>query len=1156
VALVLCAAFLAVPQGNVYAMPFIAAVPYAVGDTPRSVAVGDFNSDNKTDLAVANQVDNDVSILIGVGDGTFNVAVPYGAGTSPSSVAVGDFDGDGNLDLAVANNASGDVSILIGVGDGTFIAAVNYPVGTSPLSVAVGDFNSDNKTDLAVAIYGTDDVSILIGVGDGTFIAAVPYAVGSGPLSVAVGDFNSDNKTDLAVAIYGTDDVSILLGVGDGTFIAAVPYAVGTGPYSVAVGDFNSDNKTDLAVANQVDNDVSILIGVGDGTFNVAVPYAVGTSPASVAVGDFNGDGNRDLAVANNGSGDVSIPLGYGDGTFSAAVPYAVGVGPISVAVGDFTGDGNLDLAVANIFPNNVSILLNTSPTPPTFVSAATDAAGATITITFSKTMTDPAGKQAEFSYKVNGGLDQSFSTAALTTDNTTIDLTCAGTAIVYGDIVTVSYIKGTVLSADGNVLASFTDQPVTNNMPAPPVVVSAATDTTGATITITFSKSMADPAGKQAEFSYKVNGGLDQSFSAAALNTNNTRIDLTCSGTAIAYGDIVTVSYAKGTVLAADGGILQSVTDQLVTNNMPVPAPTFVSASTNVTGTTITVTFSKNMADPAGKQAEFSYKVNGGLAQSFSAAALNTDNAKIDLTCSGTAIAYGDNVTVSYTKGTVLAADGGILESFTDQAVTNNVPVPAPTFVSASTNVTGTTITVTFSKNMADPAGKQGEFSYKVNGGLAQSFSAAALHTDNTRIDLTCSGTVIIYGDIVTVSYAKGTVLAADGGILESFTDQAVTNNLPGPPVFVSAATDAAGATITITFSKNMADPAGKQAEFSYKVNGGLDQSFSAAALNTNNARIDLTCSGTAIIYGDTVTVSYTKGTVLAADGGILESFTDQTVINNMPGPPVFVSAATDATGATIIITFSKSMANPSGKQAEFSYKVNGGPDQSFSPAALNTDNTRIDLTCSGTIIIYGDTVTVSYTKGTVLAADGGILESFTDQTVTNNTATSGGQTLLPPVARGVSPTLHNWLKPAQMSLLYLNVNPQQASANQPVTIITNVVNSGDEAGNYNIALEIDGQVEQTKTVSVGPQGTQPVKFTVTRAQPGTYAIDIGGQTGSFTIIGAGGSAGAPLNGVLTAVLVIGVLILVAGVVLILKFRRAAQKRKAAPEDTVQISK
>jgi hypothetical protein len=177
------------------------------------VAVGDFNGDGKRDLAVANLDSNNVSVLIGNGNGTFQGAVNYGAGTYPASVAVGDFDGDGKPDVAVANYGGGNVSVLLNDGDGTFDAhpAVNYGVGMRPYSVAVGDFNGDAKSDLAVANYDSDNVSVLIGNGNGTFQGAVNYGVGCSPRSVAAGDLNGDAKPDLAVANYCSGDVTVLL---------------------------------------------------------------------------------------------------------------------------------------------------------------------------------------------------------------------------------------------------------------------------------------------------------------------------------------------------------------------------------------------------------------------------------------------------------------------------------------------------------------------------------------------------------------------------------------------------------------------------------------------------------------------------------------------------------------------------------------------------------------------------------------------------------------------------------------------------------------------------------------------------------------------------------------------------------------------------------
>ena len=341
-----------------------AATNYSVGSSPDSLTAADFNGDGKLDLAVVNSAANNVSIVLGNGDGTFIPGGTAATGSAPHSVAVADFNRDGRRDLAVANDGSGDVSVLLGNGDGTFQPAVSYSSGSNPHSVAVGDFNHDGRPDLAVANSGSGDVSVLLNAGNGTFLPAIHYTTGTNPESVAIGDFNRDGKLDLAVVNSGSGTVSILLGNGDGTFQPATNVSVGTSPFFIVAADFNRDGKPDLAVANGGSNNVSVLLGIGDGTFHAAVNYSVGTSPYSLTVGDLNYDGALDLAVANHGSNDVSILAGNGDGTFALAGVKAAGTGPYSIVTADFNRDGKSDVAVLNQGSNNVSVLLNTCPVP------------------------------------------------------------------------------------------------------------------------------------------------------------------------------------------------------------------------------------------------------------------------------------------------------------------------------------------------------------------------------------------------------------------------------------------------------------------------------------------------------------------------------------------------------------------------------------------------------------------------------------------------------------------------------------------------------------------------------------------------------------------------------------------------------------------------
>ncbi|HXN45590.1 MAG TPA: VCBS repeat-containing protein [Bryobacteraceae bacterium] len=298
--------------------------PFPAGSGPSSVAVGDFNGDGKPDLAIADYNGNNVTVLLGDGTGRFTAAPssPFPAGSQPNSVAAGDFNGDGKLDLAIANYNSNNVTVLLGDGQGGFTAAPGspFPAGTQPYSVAVGDFSGDGKPDLAIANIASGNVTVLLGNGAGGFAAAPnsPFAVGSYPESVVAADFNADGKLDIAVAGVGLysatgSNVTVLLGDGTGGFTAVQsgPAATGDSPTALATADFNEDGLPDLAVINPETGTIAVLLGNGTGGFTSATgsPFTAGTQPVSLAAGDFNVDGKPDFAVVNYGSNNLTVLL-------------------------------------------------------------------------------------------------------------------------------------------------------------------------------------------------------------------------------------------------------------------------------------------------------------------------------------------------------------------------------------------------------------------------------------------------------------------------------------------------------------------------------------------------------------------------------------------------------------------------------------------------------------------------------------------------------------------------------------------------------------------------------------------------------------------------------------------------------------------------------
>ena len=332
---------------------------YFTGSQPYFFAIGDLNGDGNLDWAMTDWYGNYVAILLGNGDGTFSprADLPFGsAQTFISAAAIADFDGDGKLDIAAATQ-SGTIEMLLGNGDGTFKAPI--VAGSAPYSnfsqIAACECSKSGHLDLIA-----NGTTLLPGKGDGTFATPVTVNSDFNIRSFAVGDFNGDGNLDILDVGNGfleSQPLQLLLGNGDGTFQAPRRFWNLTGiPDEVAVGDFNHDGKLDLALTVNP-NGVAILLGDGAGGFAAPVIYPTDDLPSSITVADLNHDGNLDLVVTGS---KVDVFLGKGDGTFPNRVDYTIPNFPAQVATGDFNGDGKLDLAVSGYGngPGYLNILL------------------------------------------------------------------------------------------------------------------------------------------------------------------------------------------------------------------------------------------------------------------------------------------------------------------------------------------------------------------------------------------------------------------------------------------------------------------------------------------------------------------------------------------------------------------------------------------------------------------------------------------------------------------------------------------------------------------------------------------------------------------------------------------------------------------------------
>lgn len=343
-------------------------VYYTGGANLVAIALGNFNSnggDVEDDLVAINRNANSVSVFTAnpSGDGSFNPTpvTTANVGATPNAAAVGDFNKDGRLDLAVALASGGNnVAVLLGNGDGTFQPPLTVAAGGNPQSLVALDYDNDNNLDLAVA--NTVGVRLLKGDGAGNFTSGALLATLSTPVFVAAADFNNDGALDLAVTHINASSVSVFIANGSGGFNAKQDYAIGSASFNLTVGDFDLDGDKDIATANSLANAagaVSVLLNNGNGTFGAKTDFAAGTSPQGIATGDLNGDGKPDLITTNGSAAQLVILPGNGNGTFGAGITVnLVGVSS-RILPADVNHDGKLDLIATVPGANQAAVLLN-----------------------------------------------------------------------------------------------------------------------------------------------------------------------------------------------------------------------------------------------------------------------------------------------------------------------------------------------------------------------------------------------------------------------------------------------------------------------------------------------------------------------------------------------------------------------------------------------------------------------------------------------------------------------------------------------------------------------------------------------------------------------------------------------------------------------------
>ncbi|MCV9929443.1 FG-GAP-like repeat-containing protein, partial [Flavobacterium sp. LS1R49] len=313
-------------SGSINAGSFAPSIDIIVGSTPRAAAAGDFDGDGKPDLAITNSGGASVTILKNTSSGIGNIAfvsqTTLTSGLGSFGIVAGDIDGDGKTDLAVADNGTNLVSVFqnlsSGIGNFSFAAKNDFIINSAPYGLSIGDIDSDGKMDLITPNNNASGtVSVLRNTstsGTINFDNVVSFPVGASPFFSAIGDLNKDGKPDIVVANGGGTTISILKntssGAGNISFDPKVDVTAINIVTAVGIADIDGDGNLDVVAASH--NSIlsffhNTSTSGGTITLGTRTDFANDTNCRGLAIGDLDGDGKNDVVTANNASLNISI---------------------------------------------------------------------------------------------------------------------------------------------------------------------------------------------------------------------------------------------------------------------------------------------------------------------------------------------------------------------------------------------------------------------------------------------------------------------------------------------------------------------------------------------------------------------------------------------------------------------------------------------------------------------------------------------------------------------------------------------------------------------------------------------------------------------------------------------------------------------------------
>jgi uncharacterized repeat protein (TIGR02059 family) len=572
--------------------------------------------------------------------------------------------------IEVTSNESGQVKItdsngnVIGTGTITGNNVVDDIQLTRPL--ADGETVTVTVTDTAGNPKALD-----ITAGDVTAPTITSTVQDATHIEVSSNEAGQVKITDSNGNVIGTgtitgnnvvDDIQLTRPLADGEKVTVTVTDAAGNPKAIDItaGDVTNPQFESANVDNS-GTQLTLTYSEALDSTNLPTPdsFVVTAGGQSVTVTGVSINGNNViLTLAPPITTGQSVQIAYTDPT----------TGNDTNVIQDVAGNDAASLPATTV--TNDSTVPGTDTTPPIFVSATVDNTGTQLVLTYNKDL-DSANLPLINSFAVTAD-GQIVAVTGVSVNGSTVVLTL-GTPVTAGQAVEVGYTDPTagndsnaIQDIAGNDAATLPPTSVSNGSVIPggdttaPTFVSAAVDTTGTSLTLTYSEAL-DGTHPPAvgDFTVTADGQVVTVTNVAVVGST---VVLTL-GTPVTAGQAVEVGYTDPTagndvnaIQDAAGNDAASLPATPVSNDSTVPAgdttaPSFESAAVDSTGLLLTLTYNELLdATHPPVAGDFAVTAGGQVVTVTNVAVVGST---VVLTL-GAPVTAGQSVTVGYTDPSV----------------------------------------------------------------------------------------------------------------------------------------------------------------------------------------------------------------------------------------------------------------------------------------------------------------------------------------------------------------------------------------------------------------------------------------------------------------------------------------------------------------------